>query len=153
MGRRRVVICTLIFIALSHRNIHFLSLSFRLSGSNANEIISNECYFSLCAVLIYMEKSICFFQGHILYFFHCYFFFISLHSDLLLLLCLCCRQCCCCCCISLSSLILHRSWFLYNFIFIFLLKAILTRKTQQRWSRVLYSSSFFFFFFFSREAC
>ena len=102
-----------------------------------------ECYFSLRAVLIHMEKSICFFKVTF-----CIFstvtFFISLHSDLLLLLCLCCRQCCCC--ISLSSLILHRSWFLYNFIF--LLKAILTRKLNSECSIQARFS-----FFSSRWAC
>lgn len=69
-------------------------------------------------------------------------FFISLHSDLLLLLCLCCRQCCCC--ISLSSLILHRSWFLYIF---FYWKRFLHAKLNSADRECSIQARFSFFFF------
>lgn len=77
MGRRRVVICTLIFIALSQRNIHFLSLFSLERQQRQWDNIIYECYFSLRAVLIHMEKSICFFKVTFCIFFHCYFFYFS----------------------------------------------------------------------------
>lgn len=141
MGRRRVVICTLIFIALSQRNIHFLSLFSLERQQRQWDNIIYECYFSLRAVLIHMEKSICFFKVTFCIFFHCYFFYFSPLRFAFIALPL------------LPSMLLlyffklsYTSSFLISIHF-FLLKAILTRKTQQRWSRVLYSSSFFFFFF------